>query len=78
MNNATFTAFDSGVLVTKPISAVLLAEVEKVRALFGDVDFYWLWTATNCNSDEALYFYIDDERDYTLAVYANGSKPHFG
>ena len=72
------TAFEKGFAVTKPVNETLANEVAKVRALFGDVDFYWVWTAPADDSDGALSFYLDDDRRFTLVIYADGSKPFFG
>ena len=72
------TAFEKGVAVTKSVNKTLANEVAKVRALFGDVDFYWVWTAPADDSDGALSFYLDDDRRFTLVIYADGSKPFFG
>ena len=71
------TAFEKGVAVTKSVNKTLANEVAKVRALFGDVDFYWVWTAPADDSDGALSFYLDDDRRFTLVIYADGSKPFF-
>jgi len=72
------TAFEKGFAVTKSVNETLANEVAKVRALFGDVDFYWVWTAPADDSDGALSFYLDDDRRFTLVIYADGSKPFFG
>ena len=78
MKTVNFTALEAGEHITKPINKTLATEVAKVRALFGDVDFYWVWTAPADDSDGALSFYLDDDRRFTLVIYADGSKPFFG
>jgi len=73
MKTVNFTAFEAGQRVTKPINETLASEVAKVRALFGDVDFYWEYTAINCTSDDALSVWVDNVRSIKLTVYNDGT-----
>ena len=79
MKTVNFTAFEAGQRITKPINETLVNEVAKVRALFGDVDFYWEYTAINCNTDDALSAWlVGGARSIKVTVYNDGTSAFIG
>jgi len=79
MKTFKFTALEVGQRVTKPINQTLLREVGKVCALFGNVDFYWEYTNTNCSTDDALSAWlVGGSRSIKVTVYNDGTPAFIG
>lgn len=78
MTTLKFTATENGSHVTKPVNKTLFEEVNKVRALFGEVDFHWGYGRADdwkLDTDNVLTAWVGNEFR-SVTIYDNG-RPAF-